>query len=71
MRMKAVDSSVLAAVGHDRATNVLQVRFRTGRVYLYLGVPRSRYNALLAADSAGHYFNEKIRTKFRAVRVPR
>jgi hypothetical protein len=39
MRMQPVDSSVLAAVGHDRATNVLQVRFRTGRIYLSSAFP--------------------------------
>jgi hypothetical protein len=69
MEMRAVDSSVLIAVGHDPVGAVLQVVFRTGRIYRYLGVPRAVYEELLAAGSAGEYFNKRIRTKYRSVRV--
>jgi hypothetical protein len=69
MQMRAVDSSVLIAVGHDPAEQVLEVVFRTGRIYRYLGVPRAVYEELLAAGSMGEYFNKRIRTRYRAVRV--
>ncbi|MEA2488460.1 MAG: hypothetical protein QOH21_252 [Acidobacteriota bacterium] len=69
MHMQRVESSVLAAIGHDPATSILQVVFRTGRIYQYHGVPRAVHEELLAAGSIGEYFNKRIRPRYRAVRV--
>lgn len=64
-----VKSSVIAAVTYDDAHSILQVEFHTGRIYDYLGVPRRAYEALLAAESIGQYFNQVIRTSYRSVLV--
>lgn len=69
MRRKRVASSVIAAIGYDDASGLLEVEFHTGRVYYYLSVPREVYETLLAADSVGGYFNEHIRKVFKTVRV--
>jgi hypothetical protein len=69
MRRHPVDSSVIAFVGHDPDTNVLEVVFRSGRTYRYLDVPAREYEELLAADSAGRYFNEVIKPRHRTVRL--
>ena len=37
----------------------------TGKTYVYEDVPREVYDALLAADSAGAYFNAYIRDCYR------
>jgi hypothetical protein len=67
--MGRVDSSVLDIVDYDDAKHVLKVRFQTGRVYHYLGVPRATYEALMHSDSKGGYFNRVIRTRYRVLRV--
>lgn len=68
MDRRPVASTVLAEVGYDRRRKVLEVQFRTGRVYHYLAVPPAAHTALLAADSIGRYFNEEIKPRYRAVR---
>jgi len=60
----ALSSSVIASVAYDAATKTLQVEFRTGRVYWYLDVPRSEFEALTRASSAGAYFNHEIRERY-------
>ena len=57
-------SSVIASVAYDPETQTLQVEFRTGRIYWYLGVPQSEVEALTAAPSAGAYFNHEIRDRY-------
>ena len=59
-----LSSSVIASVAYDAATKTLQVEFRTGRVYWYLDVPRSEFEALTQASSAGAYFNHEIRDRY-------
>ncbi len=66
MDLREVRSSVLAAVGYDHDRKVLEVRFRTGRIYHYFDVPYAAYEKLLAAPSAGKHFNKVIRPRFRA-----
>jgi len=55
-----VRSSVIATVGYDPETAVLEVEFRSGDVYRYFAVPPSVHHALIAADSPGAYFNRHI-----------
>jgi hypothetical protein len=40
------------------------VRFQSGKVYRYFEFPLDQYDELLAAESKGGYFAEKIRGKF-------
>ena len=60
----AVESSSLAKVAYDNQREILQVEFRDGSVYQYLGVPLQTYQNLLRADSKGGYFNHHIRRPF-------
>ncbi|MBV8518447.1 MAG: KTSC domain-containing protein [Acidobacteria bacterium] len=69
MESQLVDSSVLLSVGYDAERSVLKVRFRNGRLYFYLDVPRAVYERLMAAPSIGKYLNETIKPTYRAVRV--
>ena len=66
MDLRDVQSSVLSAVGYDEERHLLEVKFRTGRVYHYHQVPPELFAKLLAARSAGQYFNRAIRSRFRA-----
>lgn len=59
--MPDVDSSAIERISHDEATRQLHVRFVGGRRYAYSGVPRRVYDAFLAAESKGAFFNHHIR----------
>jgi KTSC domain len=66
----AIESSSLAKVAYHRQQTILQVDFRDGTIYHYLGVPIQTYRDLLQADSKGAYFNHYIRSHFLHVRLP-
>jgi lysyl-tRNA synthetase class 2 len=57
-------STSLAWVSYDARLRRLLVEFRSGKRYLYLGVPPTCYQQLLQADSKGRYFNAHIRNRF-------
>lgn len=56
----AVVSSNLESVGYNSDGRVLEVKFKTGRLYRYFAVPADVYNGLLAADSKGEYFYQHV-----------
>lgn len=64
---RGVESSLLATVAYDGSESVLRLEFRDGAIYSYFAVPAAIYEALLAADSKGSYFNRQIRGRFRYV----
>jgi len=65
MNVTTVESTTLASVAYDGVRGTLQLEFRSGTIYLYLGVPLSVCEGLLSAPSKGRYFNEVIRGHFR------
>jgi hypothetical protein len=56
-----VASSAARAVRYHAARNELDVRFEEGREYRYSDVPRSKFRALLEADSIGEFINHEIK----------
>lgn len=65
MRVTTVESSTVATVAYDEAHELLQLRFCSGAVYEYFGVPATVRQSLLDAPSKGRYFNDAIRGRFR------
>lgn len=67
-----VDSSSLVSVGFAKEVKILEIEFRSGAVYRYLGVPLAIFEGLKKAQSKGQYFTRFIRAKyeFRRVEVP-
>ena len=61
MQRQPVQSSVIDAVGHDPATNVLEIEFGSGETYRYFAVPASVYQEFLHAESLGAFFARRIR----------
>ena len=53
---------MIREVEHDGRK--LEVAFVSGRTYLYDGVSRRLYQALLKAESKGSFFNDCIRGAF-------
>jgi hypothetical protein len=68
MQMIPVASSLLKTVGFDDEKEELRVAFHTGGSYVYRGVPRSVFDALLNDHSAGHFFLVNIKAKYECVK---
>ena len=64
MRIVAVESSTLAAVGYDAVCKLLELEFSSRAVYHYFGVPAALHQSLLHAPSKGSFFNRSIRGRF-------
>jgi hypothetical protein len=69
MQRQWIESSVLASIGYDRGSGVLELEFRHGGVYRYLGVPEGSVEGLMTAGSHGSYFGREIRNRYRSKRV--
>lgn len=59
-----VDSKNIAAVRYDEETETLFVKFNYGTTYEYLNVPKTEYDALMAAESKGKYHHLKIKSQY-------
>ena len=71
MKLKAVDSSMLVAVGYDEDTKEMRVIYKTGDTYRYMNVPKSVYTELLNVESKGAYMKTHIIDHYPARRVRR
>ncbi len=58
-----VESSNVLAMRHTTETG-LDVRFKTGEVYNFKGVPRALFESLVAAESVGSFFAQNIKGRF-------
>lgn len=64
--MKAVTSSNIAAIGYNSNEMTLFVRFHSGALYRYDGVPQADWVAFNAADSKGQHLNKSIKPRYKA-----
>lgn len=55
---------MLAAIAYNHDWQHLYLKFRSGDVYCYRGVPVERYEGLLAADSKGKYVRAHILNRY-------
>ena len=69
MKRIYVRSSSISHVGYDRRTRTLEVEFRNGRAYQYLGVPPQIYHELMQADSKGIYLNANIKPNYQYAKL--
>lgn len=67
MNMKPVVSSNLASVGYEYET--LYIKFHSGGLYMYSGVPYSIYSGLMSAASHGKYFYAHIKNRYPYRRI--
>jgi hypothetical protein len=68
-RWTSVAATDLDAVAYDPAERRLRIRFRSGAIYDYDGVPSVVLEELLAAPSKDGYFAEYVRPEYRYRRV--
>ena len=64
MERVAVESKMLAAVGYDATASVLEIEFRSGRLYRFEGVPASVHAWLMRTPAKGAYFARMIRDQY-------
>lgn len=65
MERARVESSQIASVGFDPDAKILEIEFKTGKVYQYFEVPADEYAGLILADSTGRQFNTSIKGSYR------
>lgn len=63
-------SSLIDGAAFDEEARILCLRFREAGCYFYFGVPPAQFDGLCQAESAGQYFNEHIKDRFRRARDP-
>lgn len=57
-------STAIERVGYDDKTRTLSIWFRGGRRYVYADVPRSVFDELCRAGSAGRFLSETIKGRY-------
>lgn len=61
-------SSIMAGLCYDEASQTLIVEFNSGSRYNYYDVPQHVYDGMKSADSKGKYFNAEIKSIYRYAR---
>jgi hypothetical protein len=61
----SVKSKIIKTVYFSQEDGRLRICFKNGEERLFEGVPSSEAHAMTAAPSPGHYYLDRIRTRFR------
>lgn len=69
MKRESVQSSSIASIGYDEASQTLEIEFLNGAVYQYFDVPMQIYQEFLAASSKGEYLTQFIKGYYRYSKV--
>jgi hypothetical protein len=69
MEREPVNSSAIASVGYDSASDTLEIEFTSGQIYQFSGVADQVHADLMGADSIGGYFSAHIRHDYPYVRL--
>ena len=71
MKLVAIESTMIAAVGYDEQNHELEVIYRDGAVWRYRDVPEHVYQELLTTESKGAYLREFVIDVYTDYRVRR
>jgi hypothetical protein len=63
-------SSIIDRIHYDDEARTLCISFRDTGKYIYEGVPAALFEAFCRAASAGSFFNERIKDRYRFRRDP-
>ncbi|MCW0199829.1 KTSC domain-containing protein [Sphingopyxis sp.] len=63
-------SSIIDRIIYDDEARTLCISFRGTGKYIYEGVPAALFEAFCRAASAGSFFNERIKDRYRFRRDP-
>ena len=59
--IRQLNSTAINSATYDEDTHILTIEFKRGASYDYPAVPRIEFEKLIAAPSAGQYFNAHIK----------
>jgi len=65
----SVGSSNIRSIGYEASSLTLEVEFKSGSVYQYMGVPKNEYEALVNAASIGRHLNSNIKGRYPYIEV--
>lgn len=71
MRLRAVESNILYAVGYAENSKTLVVVSNQGKIYHYFDVPQAVYETLVAIDLVDHYFQARIMSCYACIQIKR
>jgi hypothetical protein len=57
-------SAVIAGYSYDASTEILEVRYNSGKIYHYLNVPEKVYNAMRSTMYKGNFLNREIKGRY-------
>lgn len=60
-----VSSSQIKLVQYDKEDRELYIAFNNDKVYKYFDVSQDTFSALILAESAGKFFLENIKSKYK------
>lgn len=63
--MPALQSSAMTYARYRAKAEELDITFVSGETYTYFAVPMGVYVRLVEAESAGTYYNDAIRDRYR------
>lgn len=69
MKRQSVESSNIASIGYDEASQTLEIEFLNGGVYQYFDVPKQVYEDMMSASSHGQYLAQSIKGNYRYSKV--
>jgi hypothetical protein len=67
--MTPVDSSNIAAIGYEPATETMCVQFKNGAAYIYLDVKPEVYQEFLDSESKGKFLAQTIKGKYESEKI--
>jgi hypothetical protein len=69
IELKEVKSSNILAIGYDKDSKILHVKFVGNNVYEYSAVPTELFEAFSGSESKGKFFAANVRGKFQYVKL--
>lgn len=67
--MTPIKSSNIEGVSYDAASRQMTIQFIGGAQYVYEDVPRSRFEGIVGAQSAGSYLHSEIKGNYKFRKV--
>jgi hypothetical protein len=66
-----VNSSDIASIGYDAATETLEIEFKATGIYRYFSVPRTVAEDFQRTPSPGKFFRQHIKVKYAWEKIGR
>ena len=70
LSFKQVFSSTIQEIGYDEGEQMLAVKFNTGALYHYFGVPLEVARSVMNAPSVGTALNAEVKGTYKYARQP-